>query len=103
MKKITVRLMETSAVKKKSKRVMYNFKKITYDKFEHLDSGNSERYEETYIDGYLVMALYDSDNAKSANCIAMYYNKAGIASHCPEFKGDAVAYSERDTNWPYGN
>lgn len=74
------------------------FTKISYERFERLME-DSTSYDETEIDGYMVCACYDD----AGNCIAMYYNRAGMGSYCPQHKGCVMAYSERDTHWPYPN
>jgi hypothetical protein len=74
-----------------------NFQQISYEQFERVVQ-SSDDYSETEIDGYRVIAAYTNNN-----CIALYYNKAGIASVNSEHNGDALGYSEVDPYWPYGD
>lgn len=70
------------------------FTKITRQQFETIATSNNS--EESQIDGKQVTVVYNGKN-----CIAVFYEKANIGSSAPKFKGDLIAYSESDPNYPY--
>ena len=81
---------------RRGKKLIFTYLK-SFDAFEKATSDfRSIDFEETQIDGYNVLACYNGND-----CIALYYNKAETGSVCLDFKGDAISFSELDTNWVY--
>ena len=72
-----------------------DFKKISYSSFETLVPSSND-YQDDSIDGKGVTGAF-----KNGNCIGVWYRKAQVGSHNPNFKGDLMSFTEQDPHWPY--
>jgi len=79
---------------KKAKKPVCTFQKIDYEQFERAADSSSD-YDEDSVNGFMIGTAYNG-----SNCIAVYYIKAQYGSYCPEFVGDAMDFTDADTNYP---